>query len=207
MILPPLRRAPSLEIKHQRHELIGPLRKRCHIAQVTSRATGPRIRGGLVRQGSRVPEQATPPSGGGLDFISSSRRNGSRRRSLPFDFVEEDGMTEKAKSDIKEKQSHNDKDEELGQVDVGDLEDAHRVVGDRHIVCNQLLYHLQERAIEHAVIPWREKHKVFVTAYSRFGHGDFPTPHAVGGRVLAEALKWLYNKETWPPTSSTGRFW
>jgi diketogulonate reductase-like aldo/keto reductase len=77
----------------------------------------------------------------------------------------------------------------VSNFDVGDLEDAHRAVGDRHIVCNQVLYHLRERAIEHAVIPWCEKHKVFVTAYSPFGHGDFPTPDTVGGRVLAEIAK------------------
>ncbi len=77
----------------------------------------------------------------------------------------------------------------VSNFDVGDLEDARRAVGDGHIVCNQVLYHLRERAIEHAVIPWCEKHKVFVMAYSPFGHGDFPAPHTLGGRALAEIAK------------------
>ena len=48
------------------------------------------------------------------------------------------------------------------------------VAGEGRIACNQVLYHLQERAIEHAVIPWCEQHGVAVVAYSPFGHNDFP---------------------------------
>lgn len=40
--------------------------------------------------------------------------------------------------------------------------------------CNQVLYHLGERAIEHAVSPWCERHGAALVAYSTFGHGDFP---------------------------------
>ena len=47
-----------------------------------------------------------------------------------------------------------------------------------------MLYHLQERAIEHAVIPWCEKHGVAVVAYSPFGHNDFPSPRSKAGDVL-----------------------
>ena len=54
------------------------------------------------------------------------------------------------------------------------------------IACNQVLYHLQERAIEHAVLPWCEAHGVAVVAYSPFGHGSFPGPRTAGGRVLQE---------------------
>jgi diketogulonate reductase-like aldo/keto reductase len=45
---------------------------------------------------------------------------------------------------------------------------------------------LQERAIEHAVLPWCERHGVAVTAYSPFGHGNFPGSGIEGGRVLAK---------------------
>jgi len=47
-----------------------------------------------------------------------------------------------------------------------------------------VLYHLQERAIEHAVIPWCEQHGVAVVAYSPFGHDDFPSARSRGGEVL-----------------------
>jgi diketogulonate reductase-like aldo/keto reductase len=56
--------------------------------------------------------------------------------------------------------------------------------GHGRIACNQVLYHLQQRAIEHAVIPWCEAHGVAVVAYSPFGHNDFPNPRTEPGRVL-----------------------
>ena len=59
-----------------------------------------------------------------------------------------------------------------------------QVAGEGKIACNQVLYHLQERAIEHAVIPWCEQHGVAVVAYSPFGHNDFPSPRSEAGQVL-----------------------
>ena len=47
-----------------------------------------------------------------------------------------------------------------------------------------MLYHLQERAIEHAVIPWCNQHGTAVVAYSPFGHDDFPSPRSKAGEVL-----------------------
>ena len=67
-----------------------------------------------------------------------------------------------------------------------DLEEAQKIAGESSIVCNQVLYHLQERAIEHGVLPWCEQHRLAVTAYSPFGHGDFPSKHTPGGRLLAD---------------------
>jgi diketogulonate reductase-like aldo/keto reductase len=74
----------------------------------------------------------------------------------------------------------------VSNFDVSDLEQARGIAGEGRIPCNQVLYHLQERAIEHAVIPWCEKHDVAVVAYSPFGHGSFPAPRTAGGRVLQE---------------------
>ena len=74
----------------------------------------------------------------------------------------------------------------VSNFDVSDLEEARAIAGEGRIACNQVLYHLQERAIEHAVIPWCEKHGVAVVAYSPFGHGSFPGPRTAGGRVLQE---------------------
>jgi diketogulonate reductase-like aldo/keto reductase len=48
----------------------------------------------------------------------------------------------------------------------------------------EMLYHLKQRAIEHAVIPWCEAHGVAVVAYSPFGHDDFPSPGSRAGEVL-----------------------
>jgi len=77
----------------------------------------------------------------------------------------------------------------VSNFDVSDLEEAHKIVGAGRIACNQVLYHLQERAIEHGVIPWCEKHGVAVVGYSPFGHGDFPGPRSTGGRVLQDIAK------------------
>jgi len=56
--------------------------------------------------------------------------------------------------------------------------------GEERVACDQVLYHLEERAIEHAVIPFCAEHGVAVTAYSPFGSGRFPSPQSRGGRVL-----------------------
>lgn len=74
----------------------------------------------------------------------------------------------------------------VSNFDVPDLEAAWAAGGEGRMACNQVLYHLEERAIEHAVLPWCEEHGVVTVAYSPFGHGDFPDPTSRGGRVLAE---------------------
>jgi diketogulonate reductase-like aldo/keto reductase len=74
----------------------------------------------------------------------------------------------------------------VSNFDVPNLEAAWKAGGDGRIACNQVLYHLEERAIEHAVQPWCEDHGIAVVAYSPFGHGSFPGPRTSGGRVLDE---------------------
>jgi diketogulonate reductase-like aldo/keto reductase len=74
----------------------------------------------------------------------------------------------------------------VSNFDVADLDAAWAIAGEGRLACNQVLYHLQERAIEHAVIPWCEQHGVAVVGYSPFGHGQFPGPRTRGGRVLQE---------------------
>ena len=72
----------------------------------------------------------------------------------------------------------------VSNFDTDDLDDMLAVSGKGKIACNQVLYHLQERAIEHAVIPWCEQHGVAVVAYSPFGHDDFPSPRSKAGQAL-----------------------
>jgi diketogulonate reductase-like aldo/keto reductase len=72
----------------------------------------------------------------------------------------------------------------VSNFDTRDLEELERVEPTKRPACNQVLYHLRERAIEHAVIPWCEKHGVAVVGYSPFGSGGFPAPRTAGGRVL-----------------------
>ena len=72
----------------------------------------------------------------------------------------------------------------VSNFDVDDLDEMLEAAGEGSIACNQVLYHLQERAIEHAVLPWCEQHGVAVVAYSPFGHNDFPSPRGKPGAVL-----------------------
>jgi diketogulonate reductase-like aldo/keto reductase len=74
----------------------------------------------------------------------------------------------------------------VSNFDADDLKDILKVAGKSKIACNQVLYHLRERAIEHAVIPWCEDHGVAVVAYSPFGHDDFPSPRSEAGRILRQ---------------------
>jgi diketogulonate reductase-like aldo/keto reductase len=72
----------------------------------------------------------------------------------------------------------------VSNFDADDLDELLHVAGKGKIACNQVLYHLQERAIEHGVIPWCERNGVAVVAYSPFGHDEFPSPRSKGGEVL-----------------------
>jgi diketogulonate reductase-like aldo/keto reductase len=75
----------------------------------------------------------------------------------------------------------------VSNFDVADLEEVAAIAGAGHPACNQVLYHLGERAIEHAVLPWCRTHGTAVVAYTPFGQSaaafDARTRH---GRVLHE---------------------
>src|SRR5438093_1569885 len=69
---------------------------------------------------------------------------------------------------------------------VEEMERAAAIAGAERIACDQVLYHLEERTIEHAVIPWCVARGIAVVGYSPFGSGHLPGPRSRGGRVLAE---------------------
>jgi diketogulonate reductase-like aldo/keto reductase len=75
----------------------------------------------------------------------------------------------------------------VSNFDVEDLAEVAAIAGPGHPACNQVLYHLRERAIEHAVLPWCREHGSAVVAYTPFGQ----TPAIFDGtskpaRVLRE---------------------
>ena len=74
----------------------------------------------------------------------------------------------------------------VSNFDEHELADVVRIAGEGRLACNQVLHHLEERAIEHAVVPFCEKHGIAVVSYSPFGSGKFPPPQSAGGKVLAE---------------------
>ena len=75
----------------------------------------------------------------------------------------------------------------VSNFDVDDLEEAASIGGAALPACNQVLYHVQERAIEHAVLPWCQERGIAIVAYTPFGQSaDAFDPHSRHGRVLQE---------------------
>jgi diketogulonate reductase-like aldo/keto reductase len=69
----------------------------------------------------------------------------------------------------------------VSNFDADDLAEAHALVGPGRIACNQVLYHLGQREIEHGVVPWCEQHGVAVVAYSPLGsRGGFQVSTELG---------------------------
>lgn len=77
----------------------------------------------------------------------------------------------------------------VSNFDEADLRDGLKAAGKGRIACNQVLYHLRERAIEHRVLPFCEENGIAVVAYSPFGHDDFPSARSSKGEVLGRIAK------------------
>jgi diketogulonate reductase-like aldo/keto reductase len=75
----------------------------------------------------------------------------------------------------------------VSNFDVADLDAVAAIAGAGHPACNQVLYHLQERAIEHRVLPWCRRHGTAVVAYTPFGQSPAAfDSRTKPGRVLEE---------------------
>jgi len=75
----------------------------------------------------------------------------------------------------------------VSNFDVADLDEVVAIAGAGHPACNQVLYHLQERAIEHSVLPWCQRHGTAVVAYTPFGQSRTPfDARTAQGKVLEE---------------------
>jgi diketogulonate reductase-like aldo/keto reductase len=72
----------------------------------------------------------------------------------------------------------------VSNFDEDEVEEAVQIAGAGRVTCNQVLYHLGERAIEHYVLPACARHGIVVVGYSPFGSGHF-RPH----RVLDEIAR------------------
>ena len=78
----------------------------------------------------------------------------------------------------------------VSNFDVGDLDEVAAIAGPGHPACNQVLYHLQERAIEHAVLPWCREHGAALVAYTPFGQSPAPyDARTRQGQVLNEIAR------------------
>lgn len=62
----------------------------------------------------------------------------------------------------------------VSNFDVDEMLEAQRLLGNVPLSCNQVLYHLRERGIEHRLQPEAEKAGIPIVAYTPFGRGRFP---------------------------------
>jgi diketogulonate reductase-like aldo/keto reductase len=75
----------------------------------------------------------------------------------------------------------------VSNCDVADLEEVAAIAGAGHPACNQVLYHLEQRAVEHAVLPWCARQGTAVVAYTPFGQSPRPfDARTKQGGVLAQ---------------------
>ena len=73
----------------------------------------------------------------------------------------------------------------VSNFDVADLEEVTTIGGAP--ACNQVLYHLAERAIEHEVLPWCTAQRTAVVAYTPFGRSaTIYAASTTGGRLLQQ---------------------
>jgi diketogulonate reductase-like aldo/keto reductase len=77
----------------------------------------------------------------------------------------------------------------VSNFDVEQLREAQHALKKYRIACNQVLYHLAYRGIERDLLPYCAENSIAIVGYSPFGHGNFPSSHSKGGKVLAEIAK------------------
>ena len=72
----------------------------------------------------------------------------------------------------------------VSNFDTADMLEAARLLGDVPLACNQVLYHLRERGIEHELIPRARALGIAIVGYTPFGRGQFPRAQSEPGGVL-----------------------
>jgi diketogulonate reductase-like aldo/keto reductase len=77
----------------------------------------------------------------------------------------------------------------VSNFDVEQLREAQSALKKYRIACNQVLYHIDYRGIEHDLLPYCAQNKIAIVGYSPFGHGNFPSTQSRGGKILNEIAK------------------
>jgi diketogulonate reductase-like aldo/keto reductase len=77
----------------------------------------------------------------------------------------------------------------VSNFDVEGLKLVEQALTNERLACNQVQYHLEDRRLEHDLLPYCANRKIAIVGYSPFGHGGFPSPRSAGGTVLAEIAK------------------
>ena len=86
----------------------------------------------------------------------------------------------------------------VSNLDADDMRELEGVPGGKHCICDQVLYHLGSRGIEWELLPYCQKAKIMVMAYSPLGQGPILRKPALktiadkhGCDPAAIALAWV----------------
>jgi diketogulonate reductase-like aldo/keto reductase len=74
----------------------------------------------------------------------------------------------------------------VSNFDAEELERAGSLGGPGSVACDQVLYNLQERSVEHEILPACERLEAALVAYSPFGQGKFPSGNPVLGKLAQD---------------------
>jgi len=77
----------------------------------------------------------------------------------------------------------------VSNFDIEQLREAQSALKKYRIACNQVLYHISYRGIEHDLLPYCAQNEIAIVGYSPFGHGNFPSTQSRRGQVLNEIAK------------------
>lgn len=77
----------------------------------------------------------------------------------------------------------------VSNFDVHEMEEAQSCLKKNKIVANQVIYNLMERGIEREVIPYCERHKITILAYSPLAQGELANSANLGSKDRVDAFK------------------
>ncbi|HYM17306.1 MAG TPA: aldo/keto reductase [Micropepsaceae bacterium] len=90
----------------------------------------------------------------------------------------------------------------VSNLDVSDMDELMRLADGKAVATNQVLYNLHRRGIEYDLIPWSERKKIPIMAYSPLDQGRLLRSTALkhiaekhGATTAQVALAWLLAKE------------
>lgn len=91
----------------------------------------------------------------------------------------------------------------VSNFDVSDMEEASRLIGGDEIAANQVLYNLMHRTIEWDLLPWCQKRKIPIMAYTPIGSDGILVRHPLLKQIAEEhsvtpaqvALAWVLRQE------------
>jgi diketogulonate reductase-like aldo/keto reductase len=75
----------------------------------------------------------------------------------------------------------------VSNFEIDELREAQSHLTTERLACNQVLYHLNERGVEHRLIPYCRENGIAVVAYTPFGRGRYA--RAKGASVLEEVAR------------------